>query len=407
MKSAHKVIIDVPEMSLHEAQRAIMEDEHRYKVMSCGRRFGKTTLAVEWLSFSDQGAVDGYPVGYFTATYKLIEDVWLDITNTLSPIIKKSNKNEGRIQLLNGGIIDFWTLQDKQAGRGRKYRKIVIDEAAHATYLEEAWERAIEPTLTDFKGDAWFISTPKGINYFYTLFKRGLEGREGWKSYQLPTTANPFIDPEEINKKRNDLPELVFKQEYLAEFVTFGAGLVKPEYLIEGVPNRELPVIIAVDLAISEKQTADFSVILAMSRDPVTGFVYIREVERFRGQFNEILQRVVAAALRNKASLISVEQTQFQAAVVQELTRTTALPVRGVRPDKDKLTRFMPILTRFEQFMVRYDPSRVPRWYLDELLAFPEGEHDDGVDATSIAFNSLPMIEFKPIDYSLTVHTSA
>jgi predicted phage terminase large subunit-like protein len=74
---------------------------------------------------------------------------------------------------------------------------------------------------------------------------------------------------------------------------------------------------------------------------------------------------------------------------VQELLRTTTLPVRGVRPDKDKLTRFLPLLTRYQQQQVRHDPAKVPAWFREELLAFPEGQHDDGVDAASYAFSAL------------------
>ena len=75
--------------------------------------------------------------------------------------------------------------------------------------------------------------------------------------------------------------------------------------------------------------------------------------------------------------------------MVQELLRTTALPVVGVRPDRDKLTRFAPLLTRYEQYRVRHDPARVPAWFRDELLAFPEGRNDDGVDAASLAWSLL------------------
>jgi predicted phage terminase large subunit-like protein len=205
----------------------------------------------------------------------------------------------------------------------------------------------------------------------------------------MPSTTNPYIPAEEIEAKRGELPELVYRQEYLAEFVTFGAGLVKPEHIIDGAPPAGLPVVLGVDLAISEKQGADWTAIAALSRDPTSGLVYVREVERHRAGFNEVLNRIKAAADRWKPALIAVEQTQFQAAVVQELTRTTALPVRGVRPDRDKLTRFLPLLTRYEQGQVRHDPAGVPPWFRDELLAFPEGRNDDGVDAAAYAFAAL------------------
>jgi predicted phage terminase large subunit-like protein len=333
------------------------------------------------------GAVDGRPVAFFSPSYKLLLDVWADMERTLKPIIKKANKTEMRIELITGGVIDFWTMEDANAGRGRKYARIVLDEAAHARYLKEAWERAIAPTLTDFKGEAWFISTPSGINYFYELFQRGNDPTaDDWQSWHMPTTANPFISASEVDRYRAELPELVFRQEYLAEFVTFGAGLVKPDHIVEGAFPTGLPVVIGVDLAISEKSSADWTAICAIGRDPVTGTVYIKEVERHRCAFNEVLTRIKEAAARHNPRSILIEQTQYQAAVVQELCRTTTLPVQGVKPDRDKLTRFAPLLTRYEQRMVRHDPSGVPAWFRDELLSFPEGEHDDGVDAAAYAF---------------------
>jgi predicted phage terminase large subunit-like protein len=382
--------IIIPPIDLHPGQRRVLETPARFKVISAGRRFGKTLLAVEWLALMDGGAIDGRPVAFFSPTYKLLLDVWADMERTLKMVTRKANRTEMRIELITGGVIDFWTLEDKDAGRGRKYSRLVIDEAAHARYLKDAWERAISPTLTDYSGDAWFISTPNGMNYFHEMFNRGGNPEyPDWASFHMPTSANPHIAAEEIEQKRRELPDLVFRQEYLAEFVTFGGWLVKPEMLADAPCPPGLPVAIGVDLAISERAGADYTAIVAIARDPETGIVYVKEAERHRCGFHDVIQRIKAAAERHRPALIAVEQTQYQAAVVQELARTTNLPVRGIRPDKDKVTRFLPMLTRYEQRMVRHDPAGIPAWFRDELLSFPECEHDDGVDALSYAFVGL------------------
>ena len=358
-------------------------------------------MAIEWLTLMDDGAIDGHPVAFFSPTYKLLLDVWSDMERTLKPVIKKANRQEMRIELITGGRIDFWTLEDRDAGRGRKYVRIVIDEAAHARYLKDAWERAISPTLTDYQGAAMFISTPNGLNAFYELYQRG-ESDEfpDWESFHMATTVNPHIKPAEVERARQDLPALVFAQEYLADFVVFGAGLVKPEMLVDGICPPSLPVVLGVDLAISEKQGADWTAIVAMSRDPSSGLIYIREAERHRLGFHGVVERIKAAAARWKPVMIAVEQVQYQAAVVQELARWSAYPVRGIKPDRDKLTRFLPLLTRYEQRLVRHDPSGVPPWFRDELLSFPESQNDDGVDAAAHAFATLAStgpIEFQPV----------
>lgn len=384
--------IHIPPIAFHSGQQAVITHPARFKVISAGRRFGKTLLAVEWLALMDGGALDGASVGFFAPTYKLLMEVWSDFERTLKPVTAKASRTEMRIELITGGKLDFWTLEDPDAGRGRKYHRIVIDEAAHARYLKDAWEQAISPTLTDYRGQAWFISTPKGLNFFYDLFRRGSDPScPDWASFHMPTEVNPHVPAEEIEQRRRELPELVFRQEYLAEFVVMGAGLVKPEMLVEAPCPAALPLALGVDLAISEKDGADFSAIVAMARDPESGIVYVKEVERFRAGFHEILIRIKAAAARHRPRIIAVEQTQFQAAVVQELLRTTQLPVRGIRPDRDKVTRFAPLLTRYEQRLVRHDPAWVPAAFRDELLAFPEGKNDDMVDAAAHAFSALGM----------------
>lgn len=381
---------------LHTGQLSIVKATERFRVVSAGRRFGKTLLSCLWLALLPGGALasktssKGRPVAFFAPTYKLLIEVWDSMIHTLTPVIRKANKTDMRIELITGGTVDFWTLEDADAGRGRKYARIVIDEAAHARYLKDAWERAIAPTLTDLRGDAWFISTPKGMNYFHELYQRGGDpNHPEWASFHMPTTVNPHIPSDEVERARIELPELVFRQEYLAQFVTFGAGLVKPEHLIDSPAPAGLPVVLGVDLAISEREGADWTAIAAMSRDPATGLVYVREVERHRAGFAAVLERIKAAAARHRPKVIAIEQTQYQAAVVQELSRTTSLPVRGVRPDRDKVTRFAPLLTRYEQHQVRHDPSGCPAWFREELLAFPDGQHDDAVDALAYAWQAL------------------
>jgi predicted phage terminase large subunit-like protein len=73
--------------------------------------------------------------------------------------------------------------------------------------------------------------------------------------------------------------------------------------------------------------------------------------------------------------------------VVQELLSTTSLPVRGVRPDRDKKTRALPLALRYEQGMVLH--CRLPSWFEDELTGFPLSEHDDAVDAAVYAYQQL------------------
>lgn len=392
------VRVRIPPLDYHPGQLELLRHRRRFNVVRCGRRWGKTLFGLENVLLEPGGAIDGSPTAWFAPSYRYLLEVWDSAEETLRPVLKKASRQDMRISLRTGGLIDFWSLEDPNAGRSRKYKRVVVDEAAHVRNLKDAWEKSIRPTLTDYRGDAWLISTPNGLNYFHDLHKRGEDQSEKeWATFHQPTYSNPHMAPEEIDGARRELPELVFRQEYLAEFVIFGAGLIKPEFIVEGVCPDHLPTVLGVDLAISEKQTADWTVIVAMSRCPDTGRIYIREVERHRAGFHEVLQRITAAAARWRPMIIAIEQVQFQAAVIQELTRTTLLPVRGIKPDRDKLTRFSPLITRYEQRKVTHDPSRVPPWFRDEVLSFPQGNHDDGVDACSIAYAALGRAETHPV----------
>ena len=219
-----KVALKCPQLVLHPAQFEILSDPRRFKIIAAGRRFGKTLLATEWLTLAPGGAVEGRPVAIFAPTHKLLLEVWADIERTLRPVMRRVNRAEMRIELISGGTIDGWTLERPDAGRGRKYARVVLDEAAHARRLKDVWEHAIAPTLTDLRGEAWFISTPAGLNFFHDLYRRGDDpDYPDWGSFTAPTTANPFIPAEEIAERERELPENVFKQEYLAEFVDWNS----------------------------------------------------------------------------------------------------------------------------------------------------------------------------------------
>jgi predicted RNA-binding Zn-ribbon protein involved in translation (DUF1610 family) len=94
----------------------------------------------------------------------------------------------------------------------------VVDEAALID--DEVWYRYLRPTLTDVKGQAIIISTPKGKNWFWEMFCRGRDPEyTDYMSWQYPTSLNPYLPDDEIENARKELPELVFRQEYLAEFL--------------------------------------------------------------------------------------------------------------------------------------------------------------------------------------------
>jgi len=183
-------------------------------------------------------ALDGYPVGVFSPTYKMLGEVWRDLKRVYKPVVVGKNEQERRIELITGGVIECWSLEDPDSARGRKYKRILVDEAAKARHLQDAWEQTIRPTLTDYVGDGWFMSTPKGLNYYHNLFQRGMDEEQAdWAAWQFPSTGNPHLPPGEIEAAREELPQLVFQQEYLAEFIQSQGSVFRN--IIESMTDEE------------------------------------------------------------------------------------------------------------------------------------------------------------------------
>jgi predicted phage terminase large subunit-like protein len=376
----------------HPGQERVFDNLRRFNILRCGRRWGKTQLAQDYLWRGRRGLAAGFPVAWFAPNYKYLTDPWRELKTRLAPYIAKKDEVERRIDLANGGSVEMWTCDGEDPARGRKYAKIVVDEAAMVRKLLDKWQKAIRPTLTDYRGGALFATTPKGRNDFWRL-EQTAKQRESWAVFHAPTTQNPYIEPDEVEEARQDMAALIFRQEYLAEYVDFGGALVRAEWLQHGAPDLPYPIILGADLAISTKTEADYTALVALSRDAV-GRLYVLWAVRFRATFNEILLQIRRAAEKFKPVKIMVESNQFQAAVVQELVRTTTLPVQGIHRDKDKLTAFLPMASRYEHRLVFHAPD-LPLEFENELLAFtggPDDDHDDFVDALGNAHAGMPAL---------------
>jgi hypothetical protein len=160
--------IDLPEP--HPKQQQVIDESTRFNVVVSGRRFGKTELGKNRLITR---ALEGTPVAWCSPTYRMMSETWNSLKHVLADAIVDRNEQEHQLTLRGGGTIDLWSLEDPDTIRGRAYALIVVDEAAQVRELERAWEQVLRPCLTDYQGGAWFLSTPKSLNYFYTLFRRG------------------------------------------------------------------------------------------------------------------------------------------------------------------------------------------------------------------------------------------
>jgi len=210
-KAAKPGMVQVVLHRLHPGQQAIVAHPARFKVVMCGRRFGKTAMGIR---LACDTAIAGKKVGWFSPTHKYALEVWRELLSRLGPIIAVKSEQDKRIELVSGGVIEIWTFDTDDPARGRKYHRVIVDEAGLVSELERVWQAAIRLTLVDYSGDALFLGTPKGRQHgFVVLFAKGQGGHPDWHSFRTSTLDNPYIPASEIEEARRDMPPAIFAQE--------------------------------------------------------------------------------------------------------------------------------------------------------------------------------------------------
>lgn len=206
-----KIRLPTPESVLHASQLDVFRRLRRFNVLEIGRRWGKTKFE-EFVILND--AIRGKRTAWFAPSYKYLAEPVRDLERALLPLISKHDRVEKRIELSTGGTIDFWTLEDADAGRGRFYDRVAIDEAGFVVGLLDVWRAAIRPTLADRKGSAIFAGTPKGTGDFHRLFLEAEGDTTGaWAAFRIGSMSNPFLDPAEVEAMRASLPKAIADQE--------------------------------------------------------------------------------------------------------------------------------------------------------------------------------------------------
>jgi predicted phage terminase large subunit-like protein len=309
-----------------------------------------------------------------------------------------------QIDLANGGSIAVRSADNPQRLRGEGLDFLVMDEAAFVK--PEVWQEVLRPTLTERKGSALFISTPIGRNnWFYDLWEVADEA-ENWERFQFATVDNPRIDPSEVEAARKEVGSIVFAQEYLAEFVDAGQGMLKPEWInyFAMVPDAagNLKCIVEgseyylsalekfgiVDLATTTNKDSDFTVITSFARTPDNRLLVI-DMTRAKLEGPDIIPAIKRAMDKNKLKYVGIERQGFQTAIIQ-MAQRAGIRVRDLKTDKDKVTRALPLSARMESgdvFLLR-DTHWLPE-VEREIMTFPAGAHDDIIDTLSYGVQML------------------
>jgi hypothetical protein len=383
----------------YDKQRAVLESDARFRVVAAGRRSGKTMLAgFETVRRALQS--DGnFHAWWVTPGHSISETGFTMIDNALpDPVVSKRKSSPPfRHEFTNGARLDYRTTDgDANVSVGLDWA--VFDEAGKGI-PERAWTQEIRPTLSDTDGDAMFISTPDGRGLFHEVWQRGQsDDYPAWQSWRWSTYANPHVPDGEVDAARDDIPDRIFKQEYLAEFLDDTGGVFDVERAsadyrlpdgVEPAPEASGPYRVGADLARSE----DYLAIIGLGADGTVSHL-TRERDLTWPQIQRKIERVSAAhgdatvaidATRDNklvsdlgANGMYLEPVTFTAKRKQSLVENLAA---GIEADEVTVPGGSMLATELGVF--EYETTRAG----NIRYGAPEGHHDDTVDALAMAYD--------------------
>lgn len=378
----------------HTPQKAFHDNKARFRILAAGRRFGKSQAAAN--EVIKVACTHKKSTSWIVAPIFPQAMISWRMIKQLMPqeLIMETHLTEKYIELINDATIWIKSADNPDNLRGEGISFLVVDEAAMVK--REAWEEALRPALSDKQGKAVFISTPKGHNWFFELWTRGQDPQfPQYKSWKFLTADNPYISPQEIEEARSTLPELVFRQEYMAEFLDdIGAVFRGVEKCIGGNLTEPKPgenYIMGVDLA----KYTDFTVLSVVDSKG-----HLRVFDRF----NQIdwafqKQRITNTAQKYNAKIL-IDSTGVGDPIFEDLKRA-GLNIEGYKFTNESKKRLIEGLSiAIEQQRISYPD--IPE-LINELRIFgykttktgtitynaPQGYHDDCVIALALAVYGL------------------
>jgi len=236
-------------------------------------------------------------------------------------------------------------------------------------------------------------------------------------------------EAEEVNKDREknrkkiaidyikrDKGSRVFGQEYLLVPATDEDRIFKQKFIEQCldfdrsfVTDREVASYAIVaqgnDLAISERESADYFVITTLGVEKSSNKTVIMNIYRDRGLSPEQQRQAVRTQKeRYNSDLIFVEDNAYQAFFVKDLIETTSLPIKGFRTGankRDEIIGLNALALQFENknFILPYGNDETKRMVdilMEEMLQYPDGHSGDVLMSTWFAWNAIKSWDIAP-----------
>ena len=282
-------------------------------MVCAGRRVGKSTLC-KLVTITK--ILEGKRVAYITPEYGLAEKFFDEFMEHIpDQLIIMKNKSRVNSKIKTGGELKFFSGEALERVRSWEFDYLIVDEAAYLPDLENEWMRALRPLLIKTRGGGMFISTPKGKNFFYSLFQKGINGEKDYKSWQFSSYENPYLPKQELDELVESMPEANYRQEILAEpgeniSNPFGTAAIERNTI--GVLSTRQPTVIAADLA----RVNDWTVIIGLDEHGVMCYF-----DRFQLPWNQTVERIKALRERFPTPQIVVDATGVGSVILEQLQR--------------------------------------------------------------------------------------
>lgn len=416
------------DFSLHPAQMKVFQSRARFTVLTAGRRFGKTHLAVtraaaKALDPRNEKRKPVFVIAPIATQAKLL--YWQHLLDALHPVLnprRPPQSNEGHIYLNNGVMIGVKGADRPDTLRGVGLWHVEMDE--YADMKPEVWESIIRPALADVKGTAGFIGTPKGRNHFWDLWVdaggsgafrgqpgNGIDRNEkpvdpfAWEAFHYTSLDNPFLDPTEIEAAKASLSSATFRQEFLASFETGSSDSFKREWFqyadkcptdkdgkeIEGdwYVVVDLAGFAEVQKAVGYRQKRLDKTAIAVVKVLDDERWWVRDLYLGRWGVEETARRIVDAVADVKTMNLGIEKGALYQAVAPYLAAEAAKRGLSLRAEplshenKSKTDRIgWALQGRMEHKKIVFRNGAHMKEIEDQFLNFPSAlVHDDALDA--------------------------
>ena len=371
----------------------------KYFIINCGRQFGKSMLSenliLKW-SLENQNTIGFWVSPIYSQAKKVYDELCKALNNT--GLIIATNRTELWIKFINGSTIHFKSGEKPDNLRGYTLDWLIIDEAAFVK--DEIWQEVLRPATLVKGKKVIFISTPKGKNYFYNLYQRGMSSEyPDYVSLKYTSYDTPFISKEEIEDAKQTLPTDIFRQEILAEFIEDGGEVFKNYKQIQleenwRKPSSEERYWAGIDLG----RQNDYTVVTIINNYNQVCYMYRENKNNWANIVDniiEILTRYNAKALIEVNSIGDViyEQIYRRYKKIEPFTTSNKSKEEIINnlivsindqiitlPTKEL---FEPLDTELKVFTFEWNPqSRKVRYFS------PSGFHDDTIMSLAIAIES-------------------